>query len=107
MQKAHTSSIFVGYLFVLVACVGIVWPVPSGAQTVEVKLDSGETIWLDRDVVNTCAGEGLNLGACACVVQIMLEEEKRNSMTLAEMTRLANAYPAEYRAARAKCITIN
>lgn len=47
------------------------------AKAVEVNLDNGETITLDSGVVKVCKDEGMNLGACACVVSIMLKEEGR------------------------------
>lgn len=79
----------------------------AAADTVEVELDTGEIIELDGGVIRTCEGEGLNLGACACVVSIMLEAEGVDSLSLTEMTRLANAYPREYDDARAHCIAVN
>ena len=85
----------------------LVLPQHAQAQSVEVALDNGEIITLDSGVVRTCEAEGMNLGACACVVSIMLEEEGLSSMSLTEMTRLANAYPGAYSDARAHCISIN
>ncbi|WP_269584141.1 hypothetical protein [Roseibium sp. Sym1] len=89
------------------ACVGLNMVSYSIANAIEVKLDTGETIDLDSGVVNVCKSEGLNLGACACVVSIMLEQEGLSVMSLAAMTRLADAYPNEYREARAHCISVN
>lgn len=89
------------------ACAGVFLYSPTAANAVQVELDTGEVIDLDSAVVNTCKDEGLNLGACACVVSIMLEQEGLTRMSLTEMVRLADAYPNEYRKARNHCISVN
>lgn len=77
------------------------------ANAVDVQLDNGETISLDPDVVYECEKESLNLGACACVVSIMLEKEEKTSLSLAEMTELANEYPMHYADAKSRCQNVN
>ena len=56
-------------------------------------------------IAEAIPSEGMNPGAC--VVQIMLEEERVAQPSLREMIRLANAYPVQYETARAECITLN
>ncbi len=103
-KRSKTVSVIVA---TILACAGISLSAYSIAYAVQVDLDTGETIELDNGVVNVCKKEGLNLGACACVVSIMLEQEGLDSMSLTEMTRLANAYPNEYSEARSRCISVN
>ena len=74
------SKTFVAFAVSVFTCVGINISMYSVANAVQVNLDTGETIELDDGVVNVCKTEGLNLGACACVVSIMLEEEGLKSM---------------------------
>lgn len=101
------SKFFTVFVATTLAYAGLSLSTYSIANAVQVDLDTGETIELDNGVVRVCKSEGLNLGACACVVSIMLEEEGLDSMSLTEMTRLANAYPGEYRKAKSHCIRVN
>ncbi|MBC7282781.1 hypothetical protein [Hoeflea sp.] len=102
-----SSQTLASFVSTALACAAISFSSYSVANAVQVELDTGEMIELDNGVVNTCRNEGLNLGACACVVSIMLEYEGLSSMSLTEMTRLADAYPNEYSRARSRCISVN
>lgn len=79
----------------------------GAANAVEVHLDTGEIIEMDNGVVLECEKESLNLGACACVVSIMLEKEEKKSLTLKQMIRLATDYPAHYKQAKTRCQRAN
>jgi hypothetical protein len=106
MKEEHSRSRSARIVAAIALLALAIYPM-GAAHAVQVDLDNGETIFLDDGVVNVCKKEGLNLGACACVVSIMLEEEGLNSMSLTEMTRLAEAYPREYSQARSQCIGVN
>ena len=77
------------------------------ANAVEVELDTGEIIELDDSVVQKCSEEGLNLGACACVVSIMLEETGTTSLSLEQMIQLATDYPEDFGEAKGHCKSVN
>ena len=105
MNKYNKPSLV--FTSVLLFCAFMNLTVTKSVYAVEVHLDNGEVIELDQGVVDECENDGLNFGACACVVSIMLEEERVNSLSLDKMISLTNEYPETYASAKARCQNLN
>ncbi|MGK7925716.1 MAG: hypothetical protein AB4290_10800 [Spirulina sp.] len=73
------------------------------ANAVEVHLDNGSIIELDDQLARRCGEEGISLAACACWIDIILEEEGDDSISEEDIDDLSIDYQQEL----ADCMDIN